>query len=968
MAVNQIVVRGARQHNLKNIDVRLPCLSLTVISGLSGSGKSSLAFDTLYAEGQRRYVESLSPNARQVLERLEKPDVDLIEGLCPAIAIEPRLGAYPPRSTVGTVTEIYDFLRLLFARAGVLSCPSCGREIAGIPLDRMVERVEALPAGSRLTVLAPLSFKRRQDLRESLQRLRREGFARIRINGRIEELDSAIRLPQAAAFNVDLVVDRLIAGPTARKRLADSLEIALARGGGRALVQVEGGETLSFAAAAICGDCGFTAPELTPARFSFHSPLGACSVCGGLGVLEEIEPERVVPDPRLSLREGAVLAWSNRRGDRFWDYLESLTAHYGTSVHTPFRDLPETFRRVLWHGSGEEAIAFAFDRGTTRIQFRRPFEGILPSLERRYRETDSPAVREEIRRFMKTAPCSACGGSRLNALARAVRISGRTLPEICALPLPAARAFFEGLKFSGTRRAVARRLLSEIVPRLQCLIDLGLSYLTLDRPAPTLSSGEGQRVRLAAQLGSRLSGVLYVLDEPSIGLHPRDTERLRRILFSLRDLGNTVLVVEHDEEILRSADHVIDLGPGAGDEGGHLIYSGPLEGLLREPRSLTGSFLSGRRTIERPERVRGPAGSKLLLCGARHNNLKGITVAFPLGRLVAVTGVSGSGKSSLVVDTLYPALLRALGRTGPEPGTYERLEGLEAVDRTVLVDPSPIGRTVRSNPATVLGIFDVIRGLFARTPEARMRGFGPQRFSFNLPGGRCEVCAGEGIQRIPMQFLPDVAVTCDACGGRRYNRETLEIRYRGKSIAEVLEMTATEALDHFGRVPAVHERLLPLVEVGLGYLRLGQAAPTLSGGEAQRLKLARELGRGSSGGRVLYVLDEPTVGLHPEDIRRLLLVLHRLVDSGHTVVVIEHHLDVIASADWVIDLGPEGGEGGGELVAEGCPEEIAACTASATGVFLRRRLSGAGGARSPERAESREATGQPATEDGRKKE
>ncbi|MEJ5357560.1 MAG: excinuclease ABC subunit UvrA [Desulfobacterales bacterium] len=950
MAATQIVVRGARQHNLKNIDIRLPCLSLTVISGLSGSGKSSLAFDTLYAEGQRRYVESLSPDARQVLERLEKPDVDLIEGLAPAIAIEPRLTAYPPRSTVGTVTEIYDFLRLLFARAGTLHCPSCGREIAGVPLDRMVDRVESLPPGSRLTVLAPLSFARRQELREALQRLRREGFARIRVDGRIKELDPAVRLPQPAGGNVELVVDRLIAGPTLRKRLADSLEIALARGGGRALVAIEGGETLSFTAAPLCGACGFVAPELTPARFSFHSPHGACSACGGLGVIEEIDPKRVVPDPRLSLREGAVLAWSNRRGARFWDYLEALTAHYGTSIHTPFGELPEAFRRVLWHGSGEEAIAFAFDRGTTRIQFRRPFEGILPSLERRYRETDSPAVREEIRRFMKTAPCSACGGTRLNALARAVRIAGRTLPEICALPIPAALAFLQGLKLSGTRQAVARRLLAEIVPRLQCLIDLGLSYLTLDRPALTLSSGEGQRVRLATQLGSRLSGVLYVLDEPSIGLHPRDTARLRRILLSLRDLGNTVLVVEHDEEILRSADHVIDLGPGAGDEGGHLIYSGPLAGLLEESRSLTGAYLSGKCAIGRPERRRGGGGPRILLQGARHNNLKGITVGFPLGRLVAVTGVSGSGKSSLVVDTLYPALLRALGRAGPEPGAHERLEGVEAVDRTVLVDPSPIGRTVRSNPATVLGIFDGIRGLFARTPEARMRGYGPQRFSFNLPGGRCEVCSGEGIQRIPMQFLPDVAVTCDACGGKRYNRETLEIRYRGKSIAEVLEMTAAEGLDFFGRVPALHERLLPLVEVGLGYLRLGQAAPTLSGGEAQRLKLARELGRGASGGRVLYLLDEPTVGLHPEDVRRLLLVLQRLVDAGHTVVVIEHHLDVIAAADWVIDLGPEGGERGGALVAEGPPEEIAACAASATGAFLGQRLRGDGRARSPEAA------------------
>jgi len=932
----RIVVRGARQHNLKNIDVSLPCLSLTVISGLSGSGKSSLAFDTLYAEGQRRYVESLSAHARQMLERLEKPDMDLIEGLAPAIAIEPRLAAWPPRATVGTVTEIHDFLRLLFARAGSVHCPSCGREIAGMTLDRMVDRVEALPPGSRFLVLAPLAYERRQGLQELLRRLGREGFARVRLGGRIEEIDAPLSFPKGARPPAELVVDRLVAGPAIRKRLADSLEIALARGGGRALVAVEGGETLAFSAAAVCADCGFAAPDLTPAHFSFNSPHGACPACNGLGLLEEIDPDRVVPDPRRSLREGAVLAWSGRRSAAFWDFLEALTARYGTSVHTPFAELPEEFRKVLWHGSGEEPIHFAVDRGGARIQFRKPFEGILPFLRRRYRETDSPAVREEIRRFMRSAPCPACGGGRLNAVAAAVRVGGRSLPELCALPLPETLSFLERLEPSGSRRAVFRRLYGEIRPRLQCLIDLGLSYLTLDRPARTLSSGESQRVRLATQVGSRLTGVLYVLDEPSVGLHPRDTARLRRILVSLRDLGNTVLVVEHDAEILRAADHVIDLGPGAGEAGGEVIYSGPLAGLLEEPRSLTGGYLSGRLSIPPPARRLTPAGGRLLLVGARHHNLKGVTVAFPLGRLIAVTGVSGSGKSSLVVETLYPALLRTLGQAGPEPGPHERLEGAEAVERAVLVDPSPIGRTVRSNPATVLGIFDAIRALFARTPEARMRGFGPQRFSFNLPGGRCEVCAGEGTQRIPMQFLPDVVVTCEACGGRRYNRETLEIRYRGRSIAEVLGLTAEEAVAFFGRVPAVRDRLRSLVEVGLGYLRLGQAAPTLSGGEAQRLKLARELGRGGEG-RVVYVLDEPTIGLHPEDVRRLLAVLHRLVDAGHTVVVIEHNLDVIAAADRVIDLGPEGGAEGGRLIAAGTPEEIAACEDSATGRFLRRR-------------------------------
>ncbi len=939
-----IVVRGARQHNLKNIDVSLPGLSLTVISGLSGSGKSSLAFDTLYAEGQRRYVESLSADARQMLERLEKPDVDLIEGLAPAIAIEPRLAAWPPRATVGTVTEIHDFLRLLFARVGSVHCPSCGREIAGMTLDRMVDRVEALAPGSRFLVLAPLAYERRPDLQELLRRLGREGFARVRIGGSIEEIDAPVRFPRGTRPPAELVVDRLVAGPAIRTRLADSLEIALARGGGRALVAVEGGETIAFSAAAVCPDCGFAAPELTPAHFSFNSPHGACPACNGLGFLEEIDPGRVVPDLRRSLREGAVLAWSGRRSAAFWDFLEALTARYGASVHTPFADLPETFREVLWHGSGEEPIHFAVDRGGARIQFRKPFEGILPFLRRRYRETDSPAVREEIRRYMRFAPCAACGGSRLNPVAAAVRVGGLTLPRLCALPLPEALSFLERLEpsGSGSRAAVFRRLFAEIRPRLRCLIDLGLSYLTLDRPARTLSSGESQRVRLATQVGSRLTGILYVLDEPSVGLHPRDTERLRRILVSLRDLGNTVLVVEHDEEILRAADHVIDLGPGAGEAGGEVIYSGPLPGLLAEPRSLTGGYLSGRLSIPRPAPRPEPAAGRLRLVGARHNNLKGVTVAFPLGRLIAVTGVSGSGKSSLVVETLFPALLRALGQAGPDPGAHDRLEGAEAVDRAVLVDPSPIGRTFRSNPATVLGIFDAIRALFARTPEARMRGFGPPRFSFNLPGGRCEACAGEGTQRIPMQFLPDVVVTCEACGGRRYNRETLEIRYRGRSIAEVLGLTAQEAVEFFGRVPAVRDRLRGLVEVGLGYLRLGQAAPTLSGGEAQRLKLARELGRGGEG-RGVYVLDEPTIGLHPEDVRRLLLVLHRLVDAGHTVVVIEHNLDVIASADRVIDLGPEGGAAGGRIIAAGTPEEIAACEDSATGRFLRRRLNAAGG-------------------------
>lgn len=938
--IEAIIIRGARQHNLKNIDVEIPRNRLTVITGLSGSGKSTLAFDTLYAEGQRRYVESISAYARQFLERLEKPDVDLIDGLSPAIAIEQKTASHNPRSTVGTVTEIYDYLRLLYARVGQAHCPRCGRPITAWTIDQMVDRVMSLKEGDRILILAPLAAGGRGSSAQLLKRLKKDGFARVRLDGVTMDLDEAGALSARNPRRIEAVVDRLVMKPSIRNRLADSLELALAYGNGDVLVDVVDAEPIRFNEASACSFCGIRHSELTPASFSFNSPHGACPQCSGLGSTTEFDPELIVPNPHLSLREGAVAAWANRTSMHFVDFLEALTAHYGTTIYTPFADLPERFQRVLLYGSGVDAITYFYDRGATRVRHQRPFEGVIPQLERRYRETDSYAVREEIKRFMKFKPCPECGGAKLNPASRAVKLQGASISEFCAMTIVQARGFCMNLVFEGQRQRIAQRLLREISERLGFLEDVGLAYLTLDRSAQTLSGGESQRIRLATQIGSKLTGVLYVLDEPSIGLHPRDHRRLLDSLLRLRDLGNTVLVVEHDEDTIRAADYVVDMGPGAGIHGGRVVFAGPPAGLMQDPASLTGQYLSGRTSIDIPTRRRSSSGARLILAGATQNNLKDITVEFPLGCLIGVTGVSGSGKSSLVFETLYPAVFQHVHRSRRPSGAYRRLDGIEHIRQVINIDQAPIGRTPRSNPGTYTGLFGFIRGLFARTPEARMRGFTAGRFSFNVKGGRCEACQGGGTLRIEMHFLPDVYVACDVCGGRRYNRETLEIQYKGRSIADVLDMTVDQGLKFFGRIGSIRDKLQTLSEVGLGYVPIGQSATTLSGGEAQRVKLSRELSRKGSG-RTLYVLDEPTTGLHAEDIRRLLAVLSQLVDAGNTVVVIEHNLEVIKTADYIIDLGPGAGEDGGQLVACGPPEAIAADPRSWTGQYLKKVLNAA---------------------------
>jgi excinuclease ABC subunit A len=937
MKTEKIIIRGARQHNLKNIDVELPRNKLIVVTGLSGSGKSTLAFDTLYAEGQRRYVESLSTYARQFLERMEKPDVDTIEGLSPAIAIEQKTASHNPRSTVGTVTEIYDFLRLLFARTGTPHCYECGKPITAQTLDQIVDKVMSLRENTRIIILAPLVSGQKGTHDKLFKRLKKEGFSRVRVDGKTLEIETVGSLNKNTKHTIDVVVDRLIMNEKIRNRLADSLELAMSQSDGLVTVDILDEEPVLFSEKSACIACDISYPEFTPASFSFNSPQGACPKCDGLGSTTEFDPNLIIPNPELSLREGAVALWANRNTVHFIEFLDALTTHYGVDIYTPYKDLPERFQNALLYGSENESITFYFERNNRRFTYKRPFEGIIPKLERRYLETDSYQSREEIKQYMNFRPCPECQGTKLNRASRSVRVGGLTIFEITQLSVAKARIFFKKLKMTGRKRIVAARILKEINERLGFLENVGLSYLTIDRSADTLSGGESQRIRLATQIGSKLTGVLYVLDEPSIGLHQRDNQQLRETLFQMRDLGNTVLVVEHDEATIRSSDHVVDMGPGAGIKGGYVVFSGQPQGLLDAEKSLTGQYLSGVKSIPVPSNRRRNRKGKIIIRGASQNNLKNIDVEFPVGCFICVTGVSGSGKSSLVLETLYRVLARQLYHARIPAGTYNSVMGLEHIDKVISIDQSPIGRTPRSNPGTYTGVFTYIRELFSRTPEARIRGYKPGRFSFNVKGGRCEACRGDGIIKIEMHFLPDVYVACDVCRGKRYNRETLEIKYKGKNVADILNMTVNQSFKFFERVRNIRQKLQTLIDVGLGYIHIGQPATTLSGGEAQRIKLSRELGKKATG-RTVYILDEPTTGLHMDDIRKLLNVLLRLVEAGNTVIVIEHNLDVIKTADHIIDLGPEGGDEGGHVVGCGTPEEIANLKGSYTGQFLAKVL------------------------------
>lgn len=936
-AVSIIKIRGARTHNLRDVDLDLPRDRLTVITGVSGSGKSSLAFDTLFAEGQRRYVESLSTYARQFLSMMEKPDVDLIEGLSPAISIEQKSTSHNPRSTVGTVTEIYDYLRLLMARAGEPRCPEHGETLAAQTISQMVDQILARPRDERLMLLAPIVRGRKGEHSRQLEAMRSQGFLRARINGTVHELEDLPALDPKRKHDIEIVIDRFRVRPDIQQRLAESLEIATELGDGLALVAWMDDASrapMVFSARFSCPVCGYSLREMEPRLFSFNNPAGACPSCDGLGVKLFFDPQRVVTQPGLSLANGAVRGW-DQRNVWYFSMLNSLARHYGFAVDTPWNELPEVLQQVVLYGSDGEEIEFELlgTDGRKRSQ-RRSFEGVIPNLERRYRETESALVREELARFRASQNCPDCGGARLNRAARHVFVGDKNLPTIAALSVADARAFFRDLQLPGRFARIADKIVREIDSRLGFLVDVGLDYLTLDRSADTLSGGEAQRIRLASQIGSALVGVMYILDEPSIGLHQRDNARLLNTLLRLRDLGNTVIVVEHDEDAIRSADHLIDIGPGAGRHGGQIIAQGNPVDVANHPDSLTGAYLSGRRSITVPQvRTRPSPGRYLTIRGARGNNLKNIDVEFPLGLMTCVTGVSGSGKSTLVNDTLYPAVARALHGSVLEAAPHEAIEGLDHIDKVIDIDQSPIGRTPRSNPATYTGLFTPIRDLFAATEEARSRGYKPGRFSFNVRGGRCEACQGDGVIRVEMHFLPDVFVSCDVCQGKRYNRETLEVRYKGRNIHEVLEMTVEDASEFFRAVPMVHRKLETLLDVGLGYLQLGQNATTLSGGEAQRIKLAKELSKRDTG-KTLYLLDEPTTGLHFHDVEQLLGVLHRLRDHGNTLIVIEHNLDVIKTADWIIDIGPEGGHGGGRVVVAGSPEDVAITTESHTARFL----------------------------------
>jgi len=935
---NQIRIRGARTHNLKNINLELPREKLVVITGLSGSGKSSLAFDTLYAEGQRRYVESLSAYARQFLELMEKPDVDLIEGLSPAIAIEQKAASHNPRSTVGTVTEIHDYLRLLYARVGTPYCPDHAIALQAQTVTQMVDQVLALPEETRLMILAPVVAGRKGEQAELLEELRAQGFTRVRVDGKVHELESAPRLSRTAKHTIEVVVDRLRVKADAKQRLAESFETALRHADGKVVVlDIENKKETLFSSKFSCPKCDYALAELEPRLFSFNNPMGACPACDGLGSVEFFDARRVVAHPNLSLASGAIKGW-DRRNHFFYSMLASLAAHYGFDVEAPWEILDDATQKLILYGSGKEKIAFhyATERGRNQVR-EHAFEGVIPNLERRFRETESVVVREELAKFRNTQSCPACAGTRLRREARHVKMEGRAIYEVSALPLRLCKEFFSSLRLEGAKQQIAERIVREIANRLEFLVNVGLDYLALDRAAGSLSGGESQRIRLASQIGSGLTGVMYVLDEPSIGLHQRDNARLIETLKHLRDLGNSVVVVEHDEEAIRAADYVVDMGPGAGRAGGEIVAEGTPAQILASPDSLTGKYLAHAISIRVP-RLRNRPGSKTLTVReASGNNLKKATLALPVGLFVCVTGVSGSGKSTLVNDTMYAAVARHLYGSQAEPAPHDSISGLEHFDKVVSVDQSPIGRTPRSNPATYTGLFTPIRELFAGVPEARVRGYDPGRFSFNVKGGRCEACQGDGVTKVAMHFLPDIYVACDVCHGKRYNRETLEIKYKARSIHEVLQLTVAEAVEFFSAVPAIRKKLETLSEVGLAYIQLGQAATTLSGGEAQRVKLSLELSKRDTG-RTLYILDEPTTGLHFHDIQLLLNVLHRLRDAGNTVVVIEHNLDVIKTADWVIDLGPEGGDGGGRIVAAGTPEQVAAVPQSHTGQALARVL------------------------------
>jgi len=934
-----IRVRGARTHNLKNISLDLPRNRLVVITGLSGSGKSSLAFDTLYAEGQRRYVESLSTYARQFLQLMEKPDVDLIEGLSPAISIEQKAASHNPRSTVGTVTEIHDYLRLLFARIGDPHCPEHRIRLSAQSIGQMVDHALQLPEDTRLMILAPLIVGRKGEQADLFEELRAQGFVRLRIDGQVHEIDELPRLKKNIKHTVEVVVDRLKVRPDVKQRLAESFETALRHSDGRALaVEMDTGKEHLFSARFACPVCSYSLPELEPRLFSFNNPMGACPRCDGLGTISFFDPKRVAAFPDLSLASGAIKGW-DRRNQFYFQMLQCLAAHYRFDIEAPFGELPQPVQDVVMQGSGNEKIKFVYvgERGKQHVR-EHAFEGVIPNLERRYKETDSVVVREELAKHLNTRACPECDGTRLRREARNVTIADRTIYEISALTLAQAIRFFETISLSGNKLAIADKIVREILLRITFLNNVGLDYLSLDRSADTLSGGESQRIRLASQIGSGLTGVMYVLDEPSIGLHQRDNSRLLATLKRLRDTGNTVIVVEHDADAIQHADHVIDMGLGAGEHGGRIIAQGAPQEIARHPESLTGQYLSGRRRIDIPAlRHRVNPKRQLVVQGATGNNLKNITVAVPVGLFVCVTGVSGSGKSTLINDTLYTAVARTLNDSTAEPAAFESMSGIEQFDKVVNVDQTPIGRTPRSNPATYTGLFTPIRELFAGVPEARARGYGAGRFSFNVKGGRCEACQGDGVLKVEMHFLPDIYVPCDVCHGERYNRETLDIRYKARNIHEVLQMTVEQAAEFFSAVPVIARKLQTLLDVGLGYVKLGQSATTLSGGEAQRVKLSLELSKRDTG-RTLYILDEPTTGLHFHDIDLLLRVLHRLRDHGNTVVVIEHNLDVIKTADWIIDLGPEGGEGGGRIIAEGTPEEVAANPASHTGQYLKEVL------------------------------